>query len=266
MMNAARSKLDENHFSPLITHSSPSRTARGREQRRIGSALRLGHRVARRDPAFEQRFQELPPSAPRCRSGRGSRRCPSPGAWQPKTLGAKADRPRISFMYGELDLPVALAAELRREVARPQPLLAHPLLQRPDHRVVHRVGLVVDDLLGAERRSSGSISSATKSRIQSSCASKLRLDVEARHAKFPPLPIGCVAGARWHLDRGAWPRGACATGGRWRSRGLRRSRLWPLATSGCNRSSRGLTWRSPWLRSRRFADEVRVSAPMRTRR
>ena len=27
MMKAARSKLDENHFSPSITHSSPSRRA-----------------------------------------------------------------------------------------------------------------------------------------------------------------------------------------------------------------------------------------------
>ena len=27
MMKAARSKLEENHFSPSITHSSPSRTA-----------------------------------------------------------------------------------------------------------------------------------------------------------------------------------------------------------------------------------------------
>jgi hypothetical protein len=28
MMNDARSKLDENHFSPSMTHESPSRTAR----------------------------------------------------------------------------------------------------------------------------------------------------------------------------------------------------------------------------------------------
>ena len=60
---------------PLITHSSPSLHGAGREQRRVGAGVRLGHRVAREDLAVEQRLRGTAPSARRCRSGRGSRRC-----------------------------------------------------------------------------------------------------------------------------------------------------------------------------------------------
>ena len=57
MRNAAMSANDENHFSPLMTHSSPSCTGVGREHLRVGATLGLRHREARHDPVVEQRLE-----------------------------------------------------------------------------------------------------------------------------------------------------------------------------------------------------------------
>ena len=57
MRNDAIDANDENHFSPLITQSSPSCTAVGGEHLRVGAALRLGHREARHDAVVEQRLE-----------------------------------------------------------------------------------------------------------------------------------------------------------------------------------------------------------------
>ena len=71
---------------------------------------------------------------------------PESGAWQPNTLGAHCERPRISFISAELQLAVALAAEVGPEVARPQVARLHLLLQRAHHLLVHGMRLVVDEV------------------------------------------------------------------------------------------------------------------------
>ena len=57
---AAPSAPDENHLCALITHSSPSRTARAAQQRRVGAGdLRLGHPEERARLAGDERLEEL---------------------------------------------------------------------------------------------------------------------------------------------------------------------------------------------------------------
>ena len=68
--NDAVLALEEKNFQPLITHSSPSLHGAGREQRRVGTGVRLGHRVAGEDLAVEQRPQVALLLLRRCRSGR----------------------------------------------------------------------------------------------------------------------------------------------------------------------------------------------------
>ena len=46
MRNDAVLALDEKNFQPLMTHSSPSFTARVVNMRRVGAGVGLGHRVA----------------------------------------------------------------------------------------------------------------------------------------------------------------------------------------------------------------------------
>ena len=77
---------------------------------------------------------------------------PVSGAWQPKMIGAHCERPRISLSRRELHLAVALAAELGTEVARPQTLVADPLLQR------------IDDLAQRVRRAARTPARATRDR------------------------------------------------------------------------------------------------------
>ncbi len=52
--NSAQRAWDEKNFHPLITHSSPSLTARVRKPPGIGTALGLGHGVARNDLALQK--------------------------------------------------------------------------------------------------------------------------------------------------------------------------------------------------------------------
>ena len=59
---------------------------------------------------------------------------PVSGAAQPNTIGAHCDRPSSSFSSAELDLAVALTAELGLEVARPEVLVAHLVLELVDDR------------------------------------------------------------------------------------------------------------------------------------
>ena len=50
MRNAAVRALDEKNFQPLMTHSSPSCSARSRELLGVRAGLGLGHRVAGEAP------------------------------------------------------------------------------------------------------------------------------------------------------------------------------------------------------------------------
>ena len=59
---SATDPFDVNHLWPLMTHSSPSRTRRRPQQRRVRSRrVRLGHRERRAQLAVEQRLQPLLP-------------------------------------------------------------------------------------------------------------------------------------------------------------------------------------------------------------
>ena len=112
----------------------------GRELRRVRPAGRLGHRERRHHLLGEQRFEVA------LLQLRGAVAGEDLGVAGVGRLAAEHDRPRMGpaedlVEQRQLDLPETLAAEMRAEVARPQPALAHPLLERghepPAHRVVH---------------------------------------------------------------------------------------------------------------------------------
>ena len=141
--NDAKRRFDENHFSPLMTHSSPSLFGAAHEHAGVGAALRLGHREARHDLAVEQRLQVPVLLLLRAVVGEDL------GVAGVGGLAAEhRRRPRRAaedlVHQRELHLAVAEAAEVGAEVTGPQVLLLHLLLQRPDHLRVHGMGLVVD--------------------------------------------------------------------------------------------------------------------------
>ena len=149
MRNSAKLAWDENHFSPLITHSSPSRSARVTNPVGSEPPLRLRHRVRRDHVLREQRLEvpllqfvgavvgeDLGVAGVRCLAAEHDRR---------------AVRPTEDLVeQGELHLAVAGSAEVRAEVAGPQAAVAHLLLQRGDqglaHRILH-VPRVMNDLI-----------------------------------------------------------------------------------------------------------------------
>ena len=59
MRNEAVLAFDEKNFQPLMTHSSPSFSARVVNMRGVGAGVGLGHRVAGEDLAVEQRVEVL---------------------------------------------------------------------------------------------------------------------------------------------------------------------------------------------------------------
>ena len=110
---------DENHFSPLMTHSSPSCTARGGEHLRVGAALGLGHREARHDAVVEQRLE-----VPRLELG-GAVVGEDLAVAGVGRLRAEHDRRALRpaedlVQQRQLHLPVARPAEVRAEVGRPE--------------------------------------------------------------------------------------------------------------------------------------------------
>ena len=135
MRKSAIEAFEENHLWPSMTHSSPSQDGARRQQRRVGAGARLGHRERRAEVAGEQRVQP----ALLLLVGAGQRE--DLGVARVRRLVAERDRrvaasvPRISCMSPRLDLAEALAAEVGREVRRPQPALLDPLLQRGQRAV-----------------------------------------------------------------------------------------------------------------------------------
>ena len=101
---------------------------RGGEQRRVCSALRLGHRVARRDPDHRGAARGTAPSALACRSGRGSPRCPNPGPGT-RIRSGRGGATQYLVHIRQADLSVALTPELGRQVGRPQTLGPHAVLE-----------------------------------------------------------------------------------------------------------------------------------------
>ena len=60
---------------------------------------------------------------------------PVSGAWQPKMIGAHDDEPEDLVQQRELELAVALTAQLRAQVRGPELLVADLLLERIDDRL-----------------------------------------------------------------------------------------------------------------------------------
>ena len=155
---SATDPLDVNHLCPLMTHSSPSRTADvfnsvGSDPAVSGSVI---EKADRRSPSKSgcnhcERCDASPlisiPTA-------SNSALPESGALLPKTTGANGDCPRISCINPKPHLPEAHPAERRRQVRRPQPLGLDLLLQRADedpHLVVGQIqGLEREHLLADE--------------------------------------------------------------------------------------------------------------------
>jgi hypothetical protein len=135
MKKLANRALEEKNFCPLITQSSPSRVA-------VGAALRLGHREAGDDVARQQRLQVPGLLLVGAEVGEdlrvaGVRRLGAEDARAPDRLA------KDLVQHRELELAVALAAELGAEVAGPQALLAYLVLERLDD-----VALLVGEVFG----------------------------------------------------------------------------------------------------------------------
>ena len=146
---------------PLLAVDHPLVTvalAAGDEQGRVGARVRLGHRVAGRDRPVEQRLEVLgllllgAVVGEDLRVARVRRLAPE--------HRRRPMRPAEQLVeQGQLELAVALTAELRAKVARPKMLISDLLLQRADDAQRPLVALVVRiaedvverfDLLGQE--------------------------------------------------------------------------------------------------------------------
>ena len=173
MRNDAVFAFDEKNFQPLMTHSSPSLTARVLNMRRVGPGVRLGHRVAREHLAVEQRPQVALLLLGRAVVGDDL------GVAGVGRLAPEHDRRPLRatedlVQQRELQLAVALPAELGPEVRGPQPLAAHLVLQRVDRLapvLVERDELQVReheverlDLLPHERRRPSPAAPGTRGR------------------------------------------------------------------------------------------------------
>ena len=124
--NDAVRAFDEKNFHPLMTHSSPSFTARVVNMRGVGAGVRLGHRVAGEALTVEQRLQVLLLLLGRAVVGDDL------GVAGVGRLAPEHDRRPLRpaedlVEQRELELAVALAAELGTEVRGPQPAARAPL-------------------------------------------------------------------------------------------------------------------------------------------
>ncbi len=133
MRNDAVFAFDEKYFQPLMTHSSPSLSRAALEQRGVGAGVRLGHRVAREALAVEQRLEVLLLLLVGAVVGDDL------GVAGVGRLAPEHDRRPLRpaedlVEQRELELAVALAAELGAEVGRPQALAPDLLLEGVDDR------------------------------------------------------------------------------------------------------------------------------------
>jgi len=116
-MSAARPAL-VNHFSPLMTHSSPVADGVGLEEVRVGASLRLGHGVGRPHLLVEQRLQ--PPLLLLLRAVGGEHlHVPGIGRGRPEDRRCRAVASEDLVDEGELQLPEPGAAEFLVEEERP---------------------------------------------------------------------------------------------------------------------------------------------------
>ena len=109
---------------PLMTQSSPSRSARvrscvGSEPAFSGSVIeKADFRSPASSGCSQRSFCSGVPASARISQ------LPESGAWLPNALGANGELPEDLVHEAELDLAEALAAELGSQVRRPQPARA----------------------------------------------------------------------------------------------------------------------------------------------
>ena len=183
MRNDAVLAFDEKYFQPLMTHSSPSLTARVVNMRRVGAGVRLGHRVAGEDLAVEQRAQVALLLLGRAVVGDDL------GVAGVGRLAAEHDRRPLRpaedlVEQRQLELAVALAAQLGAEVGGPQLLAPDLFLERVDD--LAQLSSSGVKTRSGHTRSSGSTSSRTNASAQSSLAWNSG-SVSKSHAMMPPL-------------------------------------------------------------------------------
>ena len=129
-MSATRPAL-VNHFSPLMTHSSPSLLGVRLEQVRVGAALRLGHRVRRPHLLVEHRLE--PALLLLVGAVRGEHlHVAGVGRGRAEHLRRRRVAAEDLVEQAELELAVAGAAELLVEEDRPQALVLDLVLQALD--------------------------------------------------------------------------------------------------------------------------------------
>ena len=123
--------LDEKNFHPLMTHSSPSLTAAAGELLGIRARLGLGHGVTGEDLAVEQRLEVLLLLVFGAVVG-DDLGIAGVGGLGPEHDGRPGRHAEDLVEQGQLDLAVALAAELGTQVGGPQVVVPHLLLHRID--------------------------------------------------------------------------------------------------------------------------------------
>ncbi len=194
---------DDDEGGPLETRREPLLAldhplvavapGRGGEERGVGPALGLGHRVARRDATFEKGLEEpfLLRRRPVVGQDLGVARI---GRLAPEDARGEGGAAQDLVHVGQADLPITLAPELGGQVGRPQALGPYPFLEGPDEGVVDGVGLVVNDLLAAEGQVEWFDLFGHEGPDPFELRGERRIDVEAGH--WSPLVVGPRAGPR----------------------------------------------------------------------
>ena len=144
---SATDPLDVNHLCPLMTHSSPSRTAEVLQQRRIRSRrIGLGHGEGRTQLPIQQAAATTAPAAPRSPIASiptaSNSAFPESGALLPNTTGASGDCPRISCISPNFTCPNPMPPNAGGRCAAHSPCGLDLLLERPDqhpHLVVGQI-------------------------------------------------------------------------------------------------------------------------------
>ena len=147
--NAAPSAPDENHLCPLITQSSPSRTARvrsvvGSEPGTSGSVIEKNERIW--PPTSGKSHRCFCSSVPNmCRISA----LPASGAWHPKIKLSPHGEADLFVQIGVIEETRSGATSFRRHVRRPEPERAHLVAQLGDE-CVRFIVLLVEQVLVRE--------------------------------------------------------------------------------------------------------------------
>ncbi|PQM45975.1 hypothetical protein C1Y40_03853 [Mycobacterium talmoniae] len=250
---------------PLLAVEHPAVTVplrAGDEQAGIRAALRLGHRITRRDRPVEQGCQIAGLLLV------GAEHCQDLGVARIRCLTAeyrrRPARPAQDLVeQRQPHLSVALPAEVGGQVRRPQALLLDPLLQRAQHR--HGVG--IRPVVGVQRHQVQRVDLRAHELLDPiQFALIVRLGFKVPHGaimdyRLPP-PVAFLRPDEEHESPcglpGSWrPRYGCAARSpmRWSTSRGTRSRWWRWSPTWC-----GTANRSPGSRSTRSAGSPKAAS------